>query len=403
MDRIIFHIDVNSAYLSWSSVENLKHGGRDLRGIPAIIGGDMEKRRGVVLAKSIPAKAYGIKTGEPITHALSKYPGLVIQSPDHRLYGAYSSELMGFLAELTPRLEQVSVDECFLDFTDIAGQYSSPRQAAVMFKDEIRERFGYTVNVGISVNKLLAKMASDFKKPDRVHTLFPEELPAKMWPLPVSELFMVGHSSAEKLRRLGIETIGELAHADVTLLEAHMKSHGRLLWEYANGIDDSPVNYLPTKAKGIGNSTTLAKDAVTRDEALPILEMLSGKVGRRLRKAGQLARMVSVEIKYFDFRQASHQTQLARPSAEGSVIYKAAVHLFDELWSGEPVRLLGVRTSKLCDEDEPMQLSLFDSDWKKDEKHRKVERALGEIRTKFGEEVVVRGGLPHNKKKDRKK
>lgn len=399
MERIIFHIDVNSAYLSWTSVENLKRGGRDLRNIPAIIGGDQEKRRGVVLAKSISAKAFGVRTGEPVAHALRKCPHLVMEKPNHRLYGEYSERLMEFLLDFTSKLEQVSVDECFMDFTDVAASYSSPVDAAVMIKDQIREKFGFTVNIGISSNKLLAKMASDFKKPDLVHTLFPEEIREKMWPLPVGELYMAGSSSVEKLHMMEIETIGDLAQADVLLLEAHMKSHGRLLWEYANGLDDSPVNYMPAKAKGIGNSTTLAKDLETRAEAEPVLKELSDKVGQRLRNARQLAGMVSVEIKYYDFRTASHQMQLDRPSAQGNIILSAALRLFDELWSGEPVRLLGVRTSKLCDEDEPMQMSIFDTDWEMDEKHRKLNHALDQIRQKFGDGAVVRGSLPDPERK----
>lgn len=399
MERIIFHIDVNSAYLSWTSVENLKCGGRDLRNIPAIIGGDQEKRRGVVLAKSIPAKAFGVRTGEPVAHALRKCPHLVMEKPNHRLYGEYSERLMEFLLDFTSKLEQVSVDECFMDFTDVAASYSSPVDAAVMIKDQIREKFGFTVNIGISSNKLLAKMASDFKKPDLVHTLFPEEIREKMWPLPVGELYMAGSSSVEKLHMMEIETIGDLAQADVLLLEAHMKSHGRLLWEYANGLDDSPVNYMPAKAKGIGNSTTLAKDLETRAEAEPVLKELSDKVGQRLRNARQLAGMVSVEIKYYDFRTASHQMQLDRPSAQGNIILSAALRLFDELWSGEPVRLLGVRTSKLCDEDEPMQMSIFDTDWEMDEKHRKLNHALDQIRQKFGDGAIVRGSLPNRERK----
>ena len=399
VERIIFHIDVNSAYLSWTSVENLKCGGRDLRNIPAIIGGDQEKRRGVVLAKSIPAKAFGVRTGEPVAHALRKCPHLVMEKPNHRLYGEYSERLMEFLLDFTSKLEQVSVDECFMDCTDVAASYSSPVDAAVMIKDQIREKFGFTVNIGISSNKLLAKMASDFKKPDLVHTLFPEEIREKMWPLPVGELYMAGSSSVEKLHMMEIETIGDLAQADVLLLEAHMKSHGRLLWEYANGLDDSPVNYMPAKAKGIGNSTTLAKDLETRAEAEPVLKELSDKVGQRLRNARQLAGMVSVEIKYYDFRTASHQMQLDRPSAQGNIILSAALRLFDELWSGEPVRLLGVRTSKLCDEDEPMQMSIFDTDWEMDEKHRKLNHALDQIRQKFGDGAVVRGSLPDPERK----
>ena len=297
--RIIFHIDVNSAYLSWTSVENLRTGaGPDLREVPAIIGGDQKSRHGIVLAKSISAKKMGIYTSEPVASALKKCPELLIFPPDHELYRQYSHRFIDYLKTLTPDIEQVSVDECYLDFTGIAHCYQGPLAAAEEIKDTIYRRFGFTVNVGISCNKLLAKMASDFEKPNRIHTLFPDEISQKMWPLPVSELHMAGRSSVRVLQKLGIHTIGELAHTDADLLTAHLKSHGRLLWEYANGIDDRPVESLPARAKGIGNSTTLSKDALTEKEAAPVLRRLSESVAKRLRTAGQLAGSISVEIKY---------------------------------------------------------------------------------------------------------
>ena len=263
---IIFHIDVNSAYLSWTAVEQLKNGKEtDIRTIPAIIGGDQKSRHGVVLAKSVPAKKYGIHTGEPVANAFRKCPNLVMEPPDHRLYSAYSRRLMDFLKTYTPDIEQVSVDECYMDFTGIASRYYSPVTAALEIKDEVKKRFGFTVNIGISSVKVLAKMASDFEKPDKVHTLFPEEIQVKMWPLPVEELYMAGRSSVETLRKLEIRTIGELAQADPKILELHLKSHGRRLWEFANGMDDSEVETSPSEAKGIGNSTTLSRDAVTEE------------------------------------------------------------------------------------------------------------------------------------------
>lgn len=392
MGTIIFHIDVNSAYLSWTSVENLKNGtGPDLRTIPAIIGGDRESRHGIVLAKSIPAKKMGIYTSEPVVSALRKCPDLVSFPPDHKMYGRYSRLFIGYLKELTPDIEQVSVDECYLDFTGIAHRYPSAVKAAAEIKDTIYQRFGFTVNVGISCNKLLAKMASDFEKPNRVHTLFPEEIPVKMWPLPVSELHMAGRSSVQTLQKLGIRTIGDLAHTDVRLLTAHLKSHGRLLWEYANGIDDRPVESIPAKAKGIGNSTTLSQDALSEDEAAPILRRLSESVGRRLRSEHQLAGNISVEIKYASFISTSHQMPLDPPTNANASIYRASLKLFQRLWNGEPIRLLGVRTTHLSDEDAPIQLSIFDIDWEKNEKQKKLDAALDKIRQKYGESAVRRG------------
>ena len=390
MERLIFHIDVNSAYLSWTAVEQLKNGAKvDLREIPSIIGGDIKSRHGVVLAKSIPAKAYGIKTGEPVSHALTKCPNLVSAPPDHKLYSRYSRRLMELLTTFCPDIEQVSVDECFMDFTKMQDRYPSPVAAATQIKDKVYETFGFTVNVGISTNKLLAKMASDFEKPGKVHTLFPEEIPAKMWPLPVGELYMAGKSAVAVLHKLDIRTIGELANFDVDILTSHMKSHGRLLWEYANGIDDSPVETEAADSKCVGNSTTLPRDAETSQEAKKILQSLSGQVAARLQKSGQLAGSVTTELKYATFVKVSHQRQLSPATNDGRALYEAACQLFDELWNGEPIRLLGVRTSKLTTEAEPVQLSLFDLP--KAQKEFKADRLLKELQEKFGSDVVKKG------------
>lgn len=361
MEKIIFHIDVNSAYLSWSALKRLESGDNiDLRTIPSIVGGDMQRRHGVVLAKSIPAKKYGITTGEPIVNALRKCPSLVIEAPNHVLYHQKSLALMNFLSGICPDIEQLSVDECFMDFTPIKNQFSSPLEAAHFIKDQIRERFGFTVNVGISDKKVLAKMASDFKKPDMVHTLYSWEIQKKMWPLPVSSLYMCGKSSTSALEKLEIRTIGDLANTEQSIIVSHLKSHGQLLWNYANGYDDSSVVSVPVDAKGIGNSTTLSKDVSDRGEALHFLLSLSDSISSRLRKSGQLAGMISVEIKYNNFQTVSHQCSLSQPSNTSQVIYQTACRLFDELWNGSPIRLLGIRSSKLTDLSQPAQLSIFD-------------------------------------------
>lgn len=390
MDRLIFHIDVNSAYLSWSAVENLKNGSSiDLREIPSIIGGDMASRHGVVLAKSIPAKAYKITTGEPVAHALQKCPNLVMEPPNHKLYSEYSHRLMTLLKSFSPAIEQVSIDECYMDFTAFQDKYDSPIAAATLIKDTVRDTFGFTVNVGISCNKLLAKMASDFQKPDKVHTLFPDEIPAKMWCLPVRELFMVGKSAAATLEKLEILTIGDLAHTNVSILESHMKSHGRLIWEFANGLDDSPVQTEESELKGVGNSTTLSRDAKTSTDAKKVLRALCDQVASRLKKYGQLAGMVSTEIKYATFTNVSHQCQLPNATDDATTLYHYACLLFDELWNGEPIRLLGVRTSKLTTEPEPVQMSLFDLP--KSQKELKADKAAEELRKRFGDGVIKKG------------
>lgn len=404
MAPIIFHIDVNSAYLSWTAVEQLKNGAAvDLREIPAIIGGDQKSRHGVVLAKSPAAKRYGIRTGEPVANAFRKCPNLAMYPPDHKMYREKSRRLMEYLRTFTKEIEQVSVDECYMDFTGIADRWNSPVDGAVEIKDGIKAKFGFTVNIGISTNKLLAKMASDFEKPDRIHTLYPEEIKEKMWPLPVGELYMAGKSSVEVLKKLEINTIGDLAQADLKLITLHLKSHGKMLWEFANGIGTSVVQSEPDEAKGIGNSTTLSEDAATMEEIRPVFERLAQSVGSRLKKAEKKAGMVSMEIKYYDFRTVSHQIQLDKPSNDPEVLKETACSLFLEVWSGEPVRLLGIRTSKLSDETAPEQLSIFDIEIPKepDEKHKRLKKAMDEINGKFGEGAVMKASLmpkkPHNK------
>lgn len=391
---VFFHIDVNSAFLSWSALEHLESGSQiDLRLIPSIVGGDMSRRHGVVLAKSIPAKAFGIVTGEPVANAFRKCPHLVTVPPNHSLYHERSARLMEHLSGICPDIEQVSVDECYMDYSPIAANYTSPEAAAAVIKDGVREKFGFTVNVGISDRKILAKMASDFKKPDLVHTLYSWEIQEKMWGLPVSSLFMCGKSSVETLRKLGILTIGDLALTDPGILESHLKSHGRTLWQYANGIDSSTIFSEPAKMKGIGNSTTLSSDAATREEAARILLTLAESVGSRLRADHSRAGLVCTEIKYNTFQSVSHQAVLDTPTSATNVIYRQSLALFDELWDETPIRLLGIRTSKLVPDSEPVQLNLFDYSAPVSEKQQKLDAALDSIRRKFGKDAIKRGSL----------
>lgn len=421
MNPIIFHIDVNSAFLSWTALELLKNGSTtDLREIPSIIGGDQSKRHGVVLAKSSSAKKYGIRTGEPIVNAFKKCPTLTLAPPNHTMYRERSHELMEYLSSICPELEQVSIDECYMDFTPIAHRYSNPLTAAEEIKNSIHDKFHFTVNIGISDRKVLAKMASDFQKPDRVHTLFSYEIEEKMWPLTVDNLFMCGNSSVDTLRKLEIFTIGDLAKANPGILTSHLKSHGLTLWEFANGIDASKVEPISAGAKGIGNSTTVSQDIETTEEAHKVLMQLAESVGSRLRKEGQLAGMVSCEIKYNTFQSVSHQTTLGTPTDSTTLIYETACYLFEELWNQTPIRLLGIRTSKLCDHTEPIQLSLFDmmplepainnvtnkissiqgnftfnsvSSLNRKEKQKKLDKALDTIKNKYGKDAVIRGSL----------
>ena len=310
--RLIFHVDVNSAFLSWEAARRVKNGEPDLRLIPSAIGGDVATRTGVVLAKSIPAKKYGIQTGEPIAQALRKCPELYLAQPDFRLYHQNSEAFLAICAKYAPVVEQFSIDECFLDMSGTGRIYPDPIALAHRIKDEIRDTLGFTVNIGIGSNKLLAKMASDFEKPDKVHTLFSEEIEEKLWPLPVKELFTVGKSTAQRLNAARIRTVGELAGTDVQRLRAMFGNKmGDHLFRYANGFDDSPVLAESEEAKGYSNSTTLAEDIITADEAHRVLLALVDSVASRMRNDGFFASCIAVTIRGNDFRDKSHQKKLS--------------------------------------------------------------------------------------------
>ena len=392
MKQIVFHVDVNSAFLSWEAAERLKldADAADLRAIPAAVGGDMAKRHGVILAKSVPAKKYGVRTGESIVEAKRKCPNLMIVPPNHALYSQRSKALMDILKEYAPQVEQFSVDEAFLDMTGMEALFGEPVKAAYKIKDRIREELGFTVNIGISTNKLLAKMASDFEKPDKVHTLFPEEIEEKMWPMPVGDLYLVGQATEKKLAQLGIRTIGDLARMDVKVLRTHLKKHGEIVWEFANGRDVSVVETEPAENKGYGNSTTIAFDVTDRDTAVQVLLSLSETVAARLRKHGKKAELISVSIKDNNLHTVSHQEVLEVPSDITYEIYMAACRLFDELWDGSPIRLLGIRAEKVG-ETAARQLNIFDrTDY---EKLERLDAALDAIRMRHGKDSVMRASF----------
>jgi len=401
-DRIFFHVDVNSAFLSWEAVYRLKHLGAkvDLREVPSAIGGDITKRHGIILAKSIPAKKYNVKTAEPVTDALKKCPNLVLAPPNYELYEKNSKAFMEILRKYSSQVEKYSIDEAFMDVTESIGIYGEPIYLAHMIKDEIRDTLGFTVNIGVSDKKLLAKMASDFTKPDRVHTLFSDEIEKKMWPLPVGDLFFVGRSSEKKLTTLGINTIGDLANSDKNLIHSVLKKHGDVVWGFANGEDFEPVGPENEPNKGYGNSTTTPYDVKDADMAKKVLLALCETVGKRLRADNVYVKEVSVSLRFDDLSFTSHQKGLPFSTDITNEIYEAACELFDEMWDGRPLRHLGVRTSKVTDSMEARQLSLFDLMDQNNEgksqttdyvKQEKMDKAIDEIRKKFGKEAVMRG------------
>lgn len=395
MEKLIFHIDVNSAYLSWEAVYRLQHGSEiDLREIPSVVGGDEASRHGIVLAKSIPAKKYNIYTGGTLYDARTRCPDLVIVPPRYSLYMKCSNSMNKLLREYTPEIQGFSVDESFLDFSNMEHLYPDYMILAETIKERIKKELGFTVNIGISTNKLLAKVASDFKKPDKIHTNFPWEIKDKMWQLPVEELFMVGRATAPKLHNLNIYTIGDLATYDKELLKCKLKSHGVVLWNYANGIDNSQVrqsNYI--EMKGIGNSTTTAFDVENRETAYKVFLSLCETVAMRLRDSGNCCKVVSISIRNTELKSFAMQKKLDVATDSTRKIYEIVSLLFNRLWQGNPLRHLGVRVTDLCNNDF-FQFSLLDSfNYEKD---RRLNKAVDAIRLKYGSKSIQRSCFLHS-------
>lgn len=390
MEGLVFHVDVNSAFLSWEAARRVSIGEPDLRLIPSAIGGDREKRTGVILAKSIPAKKRGVKTGEPVGMALRKCPELYLARPDFSLYEKCSRAFMDICAEYTPIVEKYSIDECFLDMNGTKNIYPDPVATAHEIKDRIKRELGFTVNVGVGSNKLLAKMASDFEKPDKVHTLFIHEIEQKLWGLPVRELFGIGASTADKLEKACIWKIGDLARLNIGILHSLVGTKmGDYLHAAANGIDNSPVLDHPEKAKGYSNSTTLENDVTSIEEASKILLALADATASRMRADGARAYCISVTIRGNDFRDRSHQRKLDEATDITTDIFDVCRSLFSELWDRKtPLRLLGVALTNIS-YGEDVQISLFGDDRK--EKARTLDKTVDSIRTKYGSSTIMRG------------
>lgn len=393
MERTIFHIDVNSAFLSWEAVERLANGEvTDIRQQTAVIGGDESNRHGIVLAKSQSAKKFGIRTGESLFSARTKCPDLVVYPSHYSLYIQYSNELYRLLSNYAPVIQRFSVDECFLDYTGMQGLFGEPEEAAHTISGRIKKELGYTVNIGISTNKILAKMASDFEKPDKIHTLYPQEIRAKMWPLPVRELFMVGAKSEEKLKKIGITTIGQLACCDPAVLRRHLKSFGIVLWEYANGIDNDPVvNSAQIPIKSVGNSTTTKNDVTDAATARSVLLSLVETASGRLRRYGLRTGNITVSIKNADFKTASHGRKMEESIHATNEIFEISCYLFFQLWKGEPLRSIGVSLSDLT-ENSASQLSILDINSKSEQ----LSETIDSIRKKFGNKSIMRSRFLEN-------
>lgn len=398
-ERVIFHVDANSAFLSWTAAYRLKVLGEtvDLRQIPSVVAGDKASRHSIILAKSVPAKKYGIHTGEPLFQALEKCPDLVVVPPDYQLYVDASRHFVAMLRQFSPVVEQYSIDEAWVDMTGTQRLFGDPRLAAEKMRQRIWEELGFTVNIGISSNKLLAKMAGDFEKPNKVHTLFPEEMEGKFCPLPVRNLFLVGSATEQKLKALGIYTIGQLAKADVQVLKKRLGKHGETIWHFANGRNADMVTPEPAENKGYGNSLTTPRDVLTRQQGYQVLLSLCETVGMRMRKDGQCGSCVSIHLRTFEFQHTSHQMMLTGATNMTSALFEAACTLLDEAWDMQvPLRQLGVQVTRLSKESY-QQYDLFSGiSAAQYEKKLRLDETVDLLRDKFGEDIIRRAKFAQN-------
>ena len=381
MDRIIFHIDVNSAFLSWTAVKMMREGKPDIRLVPSVVSGDPNDRRSIITAASIPAKKLGIKTAQPVSMALRTYPQLVIVGGDWTWYKQCSESFISICRSYSPVLQQFSIDECFIDMS-FRCKPENAVAVATRLKDQVRDTLGFTVNVGIGSNKLLAKMASDFEKPDKVHTLWENEVQEKMWPLGVRDLLWVGKKTEERLTAYGIHTIGQLAGLEMGLLTRLVgQKFAQQLHENANGRDDSPVETERAEAKSVSAERTFSRDYSDPKDIDRALFNVACIVAHRIRRHDFRASTVSMFIKYKDFSVAQKQTSLDQPTDVTAVILNEARRMLAEVWDGiTPIRQVGLGVSKLTHES-AVQMSLFEDP--KLEYYREWDRQYDEQRAEI--------------------
>ena len=394
MERIIMHIDVNNAFLSWTAIDLLNKGSKyDIRGSYAVIGGDETRRSGIVLAKSTPAKRLGIVTGETLYSARQKCRVLKTYPPNFKFYQEMSNKLFNLISKYSPDIEVASVDECYLDYTKIMNLQGDPLEFASRLQKEILDELKFTVNIGIANNKLCAKMASDFTKPYKIHTLYKEEIKEKMWPLNVGELFGIGKKTVPKLNKLNIYTIKDLATTTPEILYPYFKNQSQSMINWANGIDNSLVISKPRDPKGIGNEITLNNDINSITKLYEYLLLLSEKVGTRLRKQNKYARVIVVILKDNKFKKYSHQKKIETPTNSTEEIYKAAKTILNEMYNNESIRLIGIRLDNLT-ENKIKQVSLFD---KEIETNIEIDKIIDNINTKYGD-IIKKASIIKYKK-----
>ncbi len=395
MERIIFHIDVNNAFLSWTAIDLLNQGYKyDIRDSYAVIGGDPMMRKGIVLAKSNACKKLGIYTSMTLYEAKKKCPVLKVYPPNYKFYSEMSNKLFNLLSKYTPDIEIASIDECYLDYGKVKKLYGNEYEFAIKLQKEIYDTLKFTVNIGIANNKLCAKMASDFSKPNKIHTLYSNEVETKMYPLPINDLFMIGKKTSEKLINLGIKTIGDLANFPYDKLHPYFKNQTSFLINQARGIDNSIVDSETFIPKGISNEITLEKDITIKEELYPYLMSLCESVSIRLRRQKKYATVIGVILKDNYFKRKSHQRKLVNATNVTSDIYKNAKEILDEMWNDEKIRLIGVRLDKLVD-NVMYQASLFDID---NNEESKVDTVIDSLKQKYGNKIITKASLKNDKK-----
>lgn len=396
---IIMHIDVNNAFLSWTAILLLKEGFKiDIRNTNAIIGYEENKRHSIVLAKSTPIKKYGVKTAEPIFMARKKCPNLKVYKPNYKWYKEMSNRFFNLISNYTPDIEKMSIDECFLNYTPIKHLYGDEVKFAYKLKNEIKNTLGFTVNIGIANSKLCAKMASDFTKPNRVHTLFENEIDTKMKPLPIEDLFFIGKKTAEKLRKLNINTIKDLSIQDPNKLYPYFKNQAIRMINSANGIDNSKVENNKQLTKGLSNSTTLPHNLIYKEDVYDIIEAISDNLTSQLRKEKRYAYVVRVHLKNSNFKSYTHQTKLQNATNSMTTIYETGKKLVDEMWKDEPIRLVGLGVDELTHEI-VYQPSLFEQ---VEDDDKTLEETVDKIKDKYGYNAITKASMTGKKRVSKK-
>ena len=387
---------MNAFFISCEMTRNAS-----LVGIAAAVAGDPKKRAGIILAANYEARSCGVKTAMVLHEALRLCPKMILVPPDHSFYEQKSNEVMDLLSNYTPVLEQNSIDEAWLDMTGCEGLFGKPVEAAKRIMDEIRVKLGLWCSIGIAANKFLAKMAAEIKKPLGITELWEHDIPLKLWPLPVKEMYGIGGKTAEKLNRMGIRTIGEIARFDINTIVKAIGKSGKEIYLHAKGIDNSPViAHMADDMKSIGRSATLPEDISDIEKAKLVLMELADDIGMTTRRHGKKGRTVHITLKYSDFQVVTRQTAIPA-TCTTKEIYQAGCSLLEQNWNRlHPVRLIGISLSGFHGDSSSGQLSLFDQieGNVKSDKNKQIDMVMDEIRNKHGSEIITFAALVKKEK-----